>query len=473
MERPLGQTPHSPPPFIPPAASSGFPKMSGDQVPSPARLASSSLSGRAVSAVSSAADSSIRVRPGQPLRGEVKISGAKNSVLKILAATTMAEGRYVLREVPRISDVGIMMELLEGFGSRATFGEDGVLEVNTPADLSPYAPYELVSSMRASISVLGPLLARCGEAVVAFPGGDDFGTRPIDMHIEALQRLGAEIRVSHGYIHASAPVLKGANITLEWPSVGATENIMMASALADGETVIENAAREPEIVDLASFLNRMGARVLGAGGQTVKVEGVDSLSSVDHTPIPDRIETAVFLAALGAAGGEISLIGAQPPHLRMLCDKLGEMDLRTSTTRNGLWAMAPSRLRSVDVVTLPYPGVATDYQPLLVAMLSLADGVGLVTENVFPNRFRYVGELLRMGADIRVEGRCAIVRGRERLSGATVRSTDIRAGAALVVAGLGAEGESLVRDTHHIRRGFDGLVEKLAALGADVEWTSG
>ncbi len=457
MERHFGQSSPASSASREAAPSVNSPKMSGDYVPAPP----------------SAADLCIRVRPGQPLEGEVKISGAKNSVLKLLAATTMAEGRYVLRGVPRISDVDTMLELLAGFGSRATFREDDVLEVDTPGVVSPHAPYELVSSMRASISVLGPLLARCGEAVVAFPGGDDFGTRPIDMHIEALQRLGAEIEVSHGYLHASAPVLKGENITLEWPSVGATENIMMAAALAEGETVIENAAREPEIVDLAAFLNRMGARVLGAGGQTIRVEGVDSLSPVDHTPIPDRIETAVFLAALGASGGEISLIGAQPSHLRMLCDKLGEMELRTSTTRNGLWAMAPSRLRSADVVTLPYPGVATDYQPLLVAMLSLADGVGLVTENVFPNRFRYVGELLRMGADIRVEGRCAIVRGRERLSGATVRATDIRAGAALVVAGLGAEGESVVRETRHIRRGFDGLVEKLAALGADVEWTSG
>ncbi len=411
----------------------------------------------------------IRVRPSRPLSGEVIIGGAKNSVLKLLAATTLSEGSCVIRGVPRISDVHTMLELLEGFGSRTSFAND-VVEVVTPETLTPHAPYELVSSMRASFSVLGPLLARCGEAVVAFPGGDDFGTRPIDMHIEALQRMGADIEISHGYVHARAPVLKGASVTLAWPSVGATENIMMAATLAKGETVIENAAREPEIVDLAAFLNRMGAHVLGAGGQTIRVEGVSGLVPVEHTPIPDRVETAVFLAALGAAGGEITLSGAQPSHLRMLCDKLGEMDLRTSTTRNGLWAMSPNRLRSTDMVTLPYPGVATDYQPLLVALLSLADGVGLVTENVFPNRFGYVGELLRMGADIRVEGRCAIVRGRERLSGATVRATDIRAGAALVVAGLGAEGETHVRDTRHILRGFDGLVEKLAALGADVAW---
>ena len=457
----------------------------------------------------------ILVRPGGPLRGEVEIGGAKNSILKLLAATTLAEGRFTLRRVPRISDVDTMVELLESFGCRVRYGDDSlgsavpgahvsgdhvrdthvpgdhipgeqvqgeqvpgghvpgrdVLHVEVPGRLRPHASYELVSRMRASIAVLGPLLARCGEATVALPGGDDFGSRPIDMHLAALERLGADIDVSHGYVHARAAVLKGEEVSLAWPSVGATENIMMAATAAEGRTVIDNAAREPEIADLAAFLNRMGAEVLGAGSHTITINGVGGpLVPVDHTPVSDRIETAVFLAAVGIAGGEITLRGAQPGHLRMLCDKLGEMNLRTSTIKGGLWAMSPHRLRATEIVTLPYPGVATDYQPLLVAMLSVADGVGLVTENVFANRFRYVGELIRMGAEIRVEGRCAIVHGKERLSGAPVRATDIRAGAALVVAGLGADGETVVRDTGHIRRGHEDLVGKLRSVGADVSW---
>ncbi len=416
------------------------------------------------------APAEIRVRSGGPLAGELEIGGAKNSVLKLLAATTLAEGRSTLRRVPRIADVTTMIELLQSFGCGAWFSDDDVLHVEVPERLEPHASYDLVSRMRASIAVLGPLLARCGEAMVALPGGDDFGSRPIDMHLSALERLGVDIDVSHGYVHARASVLKGEEVSLAWPSVGATENIMMAATAAEGRTVIHNAAREPEIADLAAFLNRMGAEVLGAGSPTITINGGGPLAPVDHTPVPDRIETAVFLAAVGIAGGEITLRGAQPGHLRMLCDKLGEMNLRTSTIKGGLWAMAPQRLRATEIVTLPYPGVATDYQPLLVAMLSLAEGVGLVTENVFANRFRYVGELVRMGADIRVEGRCAIVRGRERLSGAPVRATDIRAGAALVVAGLGAEGETIVRDTHHISRGHEDLVGKLQSLGADVAW---
>ena len=418
----------------------------------------------------SAPQCNIVVRPGGPLRGEVEIGGAKNSILKLLAATTLAEGRFTLRRVPRISDVDTMIELLESFGCRLWFSGDDVLHVEVPEQLRPHASYDLVSRMRASIAVLGPLLARCGEAMVALPGGDDFGSRPIDMHLSALERLGVDIDVSHGYVHARTSMLKGEEVSLEWPSVGATENIMMAATAAEGQTVINNAAREPEIADLAAFLNRMGAEVLGAGSPTITINGRGPLAPVDHTPVPDRIETAVYLAAVGIAGGEITLRGAQPGHLRMLCDKLGEMNLRTSTIKGGLWAMSPHRLRATEIVTLPYPGVATDYQPLLVAMLSLADGVGLVTENVFANRFRYVGELIRMGADIRVEGRCAIVRGKERLSGAPVRATDIRAGAALVVAGLGAEGETVVRDTWHIKRGHEDLVGNLRSLGADISW---
>jgi UDP-N-acetylglucosamine 1-carboxyvinyltransferase len=289
------------------------------------------------------------------------------------------------------------------------------------------------------------------------------------MHLQSLERLGATFTTAHGYIEARADHLIGTRIYLDFPSVGATENALMAAVLAKGETVIENAAREPEIADLAAFLNRMGGHVMGAGSPTITVEGVDDLSPVEHQVIPDRIEAATFLAALGVAGGEIVIEGARPDHMDMLMQKLGDMGVRTSSHPDGVWGMAQGRLQSTDVSTLPYPGVATDYKPLLVTMLAVADGVGIVAENIFSGRFRYVDELVRMGADIRTEDHYAIVRGVPRLSGAPVRAHDIRAGAALVVAGLGADGETVVSDAHHIDRGYDRFVEKLQALGADVE----
>jgi UDP-N-acetylglucosamine 1-carboxyvinyltransferase len=289
------------------------------------------------------------------------------------------------------------------------------------------------------------------------------------MHQRALEELGVSFSSAHGYIEARAEHLLGARILLEFPSVGATENALMAAVRAKGTTIIDNAAREPEIADLAAFLNRMGAVVLGAGSSTITVEGVDELFPVEHTVVPDRIEAATFLAALGVAGGELTLAGARHDHMAMLIAKLGEMGMRISPDPDGVWAMAPRRLRAVDVSTLPYPGVATDYKPLLVAMLASADGVGIVSENLFSGRFRYVDELVRMGADIRTEGNHAVVRGREALSGAPVRAPDIRAGAALVVAALKAEGETVVSDAHHIDRGYQDFVGKLAAVGALVE----
>jgi UDP-N-acetylglucosamine 1-carboxyvinyltransferase len=416
----------------------------------------------------------IRVRPSGPLSGTVRVCGAKNSVLKLLAATLLAPGEYVLRNVPDIADVECMSELLRTMGCTVERFEPGALRVLRPETITPEAPYELVERMRASIAVLGPLLARERRARVSLPGGDDFGSRPIDMHLKALELLGARFSTVHGYIEAEAPALVGAPITLEYPSVGATENALMGAVLAKGKTVIDNAAREPEIWDLASFLNRMGARVLGAGTSTITVEGVapHDLSGVEHAVVPDRVEAATYLAAVGVAGGEIVVEGARADHMDMLVAKLGEMGLRTSPDPAGLWAMAPKRLRSVDVATLPYPGVATDYAPLLVAMLAVADGVGIVTENLFRGRFRYVDELARMGANIRTDDHHAIVRGVERLSGAPVRAPDIRAGAALVVAGLAADGETLVRDAHHVDRGYEDLAGRLASLGADVERVS-
>ncbi|MBA2281324.1 MAG: UDP-N-acetylglucosamine 1-carboxyvinyltransferase [Acidimicrobiia bacterium] len=413
----------------------------------------------------------MRVRAGGPLAGTVRIGGAKNSVLKLLAATLLAPGEYVLRNVPAIADVDSMSDLLRTMGCTVERPEPGVLRVVRPETIVPEAPYELVERMRASIVVLGPLLAREGRARVSVPGGDDFGSRPIDMHLRGLELLGARFSNAHGYIEAEADKLEGTRVTLEYPSVGATENTLMAAVLAEGTTVIDNAAREPEIWDLASFLNRMGARVLGAGSSTITVAGVrpEHLSGVDHTVVPDRIEAATYLAAVAIAGGEIVVAGAKAEHMDMYVQKLGEMGVRISPDPEGLWAMSPRRLRSVDVATLPYPGVATDYKPLFVTMLAVADGVGIVTENIFKGRFRYVDELTRMGADIRTDDHHAIVRGRERLSGAPVRAPDIRAGAALVLAGLRADGETVVRDAHHIDRGYEDFAGRLRALGADVE----
>jgi UDP-N-acetylglucosamine 1-carboxyvinyltransferase len=410
----------------------------------------------------------IVVRRSGPLSGTVTVGGAKNSVLKLMAATALAEGRYVLGNVPAIADVDWMSELLASMGMDVVRSGPHELTIDRPAEIVPEAPYELVERMRASIVVLGPLLARVGRARVAMPGGDDFGPRPIDMHLKGLEQLGATFEFAHGFIEARADFLKGAHILLEYPSVGATENALMASVLAKGTTVIDNAAREPEIADLAAFMNRMGARVYGAGSSMITVEGVESLNAVDHVVIPDRIEAATFLAAVGVAGGEISIDGARADHMDMLIDKLGEMGMRISPTANGLWAMAPHRLHSTDVATLPYPGIATDYKPLFVVLLALADGVGIVTENIFSGRFRYVDELVRMGADVRTDAHHVVVRGVEQLSGAPVRAPDIRAGAALVLAGLRAEGETVVHGAEHVDRGYEGFVAKLASLGADV-----
>jgi UDP-N-acetylglucosamine 1-carboxyvinyltransferase len=413
----------------------------------------------------------ILVRRSGPLHGAVAVGGAKNSVLKLMAATTLAQGRFVLHNVPAIDDVDCMSDLLRSMGMTVERTAPHDLTIDRPATIVPEAPYELVERMRASIVVLGPLLAREGRARVALPGGDDFGPRPIDMHLKGLEQLGATFETAHGYIEGTAGPLCGTTIVLDYPSVGATENALMAAVLAKGTTVIENAAREPEIADLGAFLDRMGAQVLGAGSSTIRVEGVEELVAVEHTVIPDRIEAATFLAALAVCGGEITLTGARAEHMDVLIAKLGEMGMRISPDVDGIWAMAPTppdRLRSADVATLPYPGIATDYKPLLVAVLSVSDGVGIVTENIFTGRFRYVDELVRMGADIRTDAHHAIVRGRPVLSGAPVRAPDIRAGAALVIAGLAAEGETVVHDAHHVARGYEDLVGKLAALGADV-----
>ena len=410
----------------------------------------------------------IRVQQSMDLSGTVRVSGAKNSVLKIMAASLLAPGQYVLNNVPHIADVRLMANLLETMGASISHQKD-VMRIEIPEEMTPIAPYELVERMRASIVVLGPLLARFGKAKVSVPGGDDFGHRPIDMHLKGLEELGASFTSSHGYIEGEAKRLVGGKVLLNFPSVGATENLLMAATLAQGTTVIENAAREPEIADLVNFLNSMGAQITGEGTSTIQIEGVDHLSPIEHTVIPDRIEAATYMAALGMTGGQIVIEEARLEHMEMLVEKLNEMGIDINQVDRGVSVCVSKRLRSIDLATLPYPGVATDYKPFMVALLSISDGVGIVTENIFAGRFRYVGELIRMGADIRAEGHHAVVRGVERLSGAPVRAPDIRAGAALVLAGLAADGETLVGTANHIERGYQNLVGNLNSLGAKIE----
>jgi len=418
------------------------------------------------------------VTPNGPLAGTVRAGGAKNSVLKLMAACLLAEGRHVLTNVPRITDVDIMGELLGAMGVDVRRGATpDELVVTVPASLVPEAPYELVEKMRASVVVLGPLLARHGWAKVSLPGGDDFGPRPIDMHLHALTSMGATFTSSHGYIEgrvestvAARPRLVGNRVVLEYPSHTGTDNVLMAATLAKGTTVIENAAREPEVIDLAAFLNAMGARITGAGTSRIEVEGVDALHPTRHAVIPDRLVVATFMVAAGVTGGDVVIEDGRPDHMDMLIRKLSATGIRITQEPDGLRAVRdPSdRLQSVDVATLPYPGFATDYKPLLVTLLTVAEGVGIVTENLFFGRFRYVEELRRMGADIRTEGHHAVVRGGHALSGAPVRAFDVRAGAALVLAGLVAEGETVITDAHHVDRGYEDLDDKLVSLGAKI-----
>jgi UDP-N-acetylglucosamine 1-carboxyvinyltransferase len=417
------------------------------------------------------APTTIAVRRTGPLAGRIVVPGAKNSVLKLMAASLLADGTYELRNVPDIVDVAIMGELLSAIGVSTHRPAPGVLRLVNRGDLTPVAPYELVERIRASINVLGPLLTRCGEVRLSLPGGDDFGARPIDMHVAGLEAMGAEFKFSHGYLEARADRLHGAHITFEFPSVGATENLLTAAVLAEGTTIIDNAAREPEIVDLCELLVAMGAQIAGIGTSQLVIHGVDaaSLRPADHSTVPDRIQAATYIAAVAVAGGELHVVGARPEHMENVLARFGDMGLHVERVADGLVVAASDRLRSIDVATLPYPGIATDYKPLIITMLSVADGVGIVTENLYPGRFRYVEELQRLGADIRTNGHHAIVRGVPRLSGAPVRAHDIRAGAAMVVAGLAAEGETVISGVHHIDRGYDDLVGRLAAVGAQIE----
>jgi UDP-N-acetylglucosamine 1-carboxyvinyltransferase len=416
------------------------------------------------------ASDQIVVRRVGALKGTIDVPGAKNSVLKLMAATILADGTYELSNVPAIVDVTSMGELLAAIGIVSSVPGPGRLTLTNTGELTPVAPYEQVERIRASINVLGPLLGRCGRVRLSMPGGDDFGARPIDLHIAALEKMGAAFKFSHGELEATADRLHGAEVEFGFPSVGATENIVTAAVFADGVTSIENAAREPEVVDLCSMLVAMGADISGVGTSRLVVRGVErgSLRPVPYRTVPDRIQAATYLAAVAVAGGELTIRDARAEHMENLLGRFADMGLELSAESNLLHVTAEGRLRSIDVQTLPYPGIATDYKPLVITMLSVAHDVGIVTENLYPGRFRYVEELLRLGADIRTTGHHAVVRGVPRLSGAPVRAHDIRAGAAMVVAGLAAEGETVISGVAHIDRGYDDLVGRLASVGADI-----
>ena len=410
----------------------------------------------------------IIVDGGRVLRGTVGVLGAKNAVLKEMAATLLAPGRHIISNVPGILDVELMGRVLRHMGAHCRL--DGhELSVVIPDAPTPEAPIELVRAMRASIVVLGPLLARCGEARVALPGGDDLGARPIDMHLGGLEQMGAHFELVHGVLVGRCDGrLKGAEVELPFPSVGATENLLLAGTLARGETVILNAAREPEIQDLCDMLCGMGADIDGAGTAIIRVNGVDALHPVNHRVIADRLEAGTYAIAGAITGGDVTVTSCNPAHLRMELIKLEEVGCSVERGDGWLRVQGPERPKAVDFATLPFPGFHTDMHPQMVALLAIADGTSVITENLYDARFRYVGELLRMGADITTEWQHAVIRGVERLSGAPVLAHDIRAGAALVLAGLRADGTTLVGDAHHIDRGYEGFAEKLAALGGAV-----
>ena len=409
------------------------------------------------------------VRGGNRLTGSVKVSGAKNSVLPIIAASLLGEeGESIIYDAPPLDDVITISKVLESLGVKVTY-ENEVMRVDAQRISSCEAPYEWVRKMRASFLVMGPLLARMGHTRISLPGGCAIGTRPIDQHLKGFEALGAEINLGQGYIEAkSNGRLRGAKIYLDVASVGATENIMMAATMAEGVTVIENAAKEPEIVDLANYLNGMGAIVRGAGTGVIRIEGVDKLHGVKHTVIPDRIEAGTYMAAAAITGGDVYVEGAIADHLGPVIAKMEEMGVNIEPDENGIRVTATHPLKAVDIKTLPYPGFPTDMQSQMMSLLLVSEGTSVVTETVFENRFMHVEEFQHMNAQIKVEGRSAILTGGAQLKGAKVCATDLRAGAALILAGLVSEGTTEVSGVHHIDRGYVNLAEKLSALGADI-----
>lgn len=410
------------------------------------------------------------VKGGNRLVGTVKTSGAKNAVLPIIAASILGTSPSRLDEIPALEDVRTICAVLECLGIKVDASEPHTLKIDSREITSCEAPYELVRSMRASFLVMGPLLARNGYARISQPGGCAIGTRPIDLHLKGFEALGVKIEQGHGYIEASAPEgMTGANIYLDFPSVGATENIMMAAAMANGTTVLENPAEEPEIVDLANYLNQMGARVRGAGTNVITIEGVSELHGVQHSVIPDRIEAGTYMIAAAMTGGDVIIENVLPEHQKPLIAKLREAGALVEEDIDRIHVAGSGRLKAVDIKTLPYPGFPTDMQAQMMAMLSVAEGRSKITETVFENRFMHVVELNRMGANITTEGRSAVITGPAHLTGCTVRATDLRAGAAMILAGLVAEGATEICDIYHIDRGYEEIAAKLTRLGADIK----
>ena len=412
----------------------------------------------------------IIVRGGKRLYGTVKVEGAKNAVLPVIAATLLAsDGKSVIRDVPTLSDVYTINEVLRNLNAEVVF-ENNTVVVDASRELKDEAPFEYVRKMRASVLVMGSLLARNGRARVALPGGCAIGSRPIDQHLKGFEAMGARVKVGNGFIDAEVDGrLRGAKIYLDFPSVGATENIMMAATLAVGTTIIENVAKEPEIVDLANFLNKMGANVRGAGTGTLKIEGVDVLFGADHTIIPDRIEAGTFMVAAAITGGNVLVKGAVPEHISSLIAKMEEMGVIIFEEEDGVRVIGPDKLKAVDIKTMPHPGFPTDMQSQMMALLLRAEGTSMITETVFENRFMHVEEFRRMNADIKIEGRSVILNGLSNLQGAEVSATDLRAAAALVLTGLVSDGITRVTELKHLDRGYVDFHGKLASLGADIE----
>lgn len=412
----------------------------------------------------------IIVRGGNQLNGSVKVEGAKNAVLPVIAASILAkEGKSVITDVPTLADVYTINEVIRNMNADVKF-ENNTVTVDASKQLITEAPFEYVRKMRASVLVLGPLLARYGHAKVAMPGGCAIGSRPIDLHLKGFEAMGADVHVGNGFVEATvAGRLKGAKIYLDVPSVGATENIMMAAALAEGKTILENCAKEPEIVDLANYLNKMGAKVVGAGTETIRIEGVEYLYGTEHPIIPDRVEAGSFMVAAAVTGGNVFIENAVSEHLRSVISKLEEMDVIVEEEDEGIRVIGPNVLKATDIKTLPHPGFPTDMQSQMMALMLCAEGTSVITETVFENRFMHVEEFRRMNAKMKIEGRSVIIEGLTDLQGAEVAATDLRAAAALIIAGLRAEGFTRVTELKHLDRGYVDFAGKLASLGADIE----
>ncbi len=412
--------------------------------------------------------SKIIIERAPALKGTVRISGAKNSALPILAAALLSDGESMIEDVPNLKDVENMCELIKWLGLKVNNKGDGKVIINSSRISKHVAPYELASKMRASFLVMGPLLARKGKTRISLPGGCAIGTRPIDLHLKGFAAMGAKITQGHGYVEAKARKLRGAKIYLDFPSVGATENILMAACLADGKTIIENAAVEPEIVDLANYLSNMGANIKGAGTDTIRVDGVKQLKGSTHTVIPDRIEAGTFMIASAITKGNIIIENVVPDHLKPIIAKLREIGSDVTEEDSTIIVDSQDKLHSVDIKTLPFPGFPTDMQAQFMALMSIIEGTSIITETIFENRFMHVSELKRMGASIKIDGRSAVIEGVRKFSGAQVKATDLRAGAALVLAGLAAEGETEISEAEHIDRGYNEFEKKLMTLGAKI-----